>query len=107
MGSGFVNEEATKVEHSIVLLVIAAVVIHVFSKYAVVTIDTTAFAVFAAMCFAGYFALKTAQEIVASIEERKQAAYETLKAEAFIVSPAALKNHSRYSKYSTSTYSKI
>ena len=108
MGNELFDEEAVKVERFIVLFVVAAVIVHVFSTYTNINFDTTAFAVFAAMCFSGYFALQSAKEIVASIEERKQAAYETLKANslAITVNPVSFSNNSKFSKYATSTNTK-
>ena len=105
MGTGILNEEFTKVEHTIVFCVISAVGFQVFSKYATVSLDITAFVIFAAMCFAGYFALKTAQDIMLLLENRKQAAYEAVKADMLLISPASLSRNSRFSK--TSTYSKL
>ncbi len=108
MGSGLVNEESVKVEHSIVLLVAAGVLIHFLAKYSVVNLDAMAFIVFAAMCFAGFMALKTAQEIIIMFTEHKQAVYETLKENSYItrnrnIVPVAFQNSTEHSKYVTST----
>ena len=101
MGTGLFNEDAVKAEHSILFVVVSAVGFHFFAKYASVSLDLSTFAIFAGMCFAGYFALKTAQDILNTIEERKHAAYEAVKADMLVVSPALFK------KSSKSTYSKL
>ena len=103
MGAGLVCEEYSKAEHVIVFLVLAGITIQVFAKYALISVDLTSFAIFAAMCFAGYFALKSAQEIVLAIEERKKSSLYALKADMLIINPAIF---SKSSKYTTSTYSK-
>ncbi len=107
MGSGLVNEESAKVEHAIILAIAAGVIIHIFSNYSVVNLDAVAFVIFAAMCFAGYMALKTAQEIVMMIEEHRQRAYETLKTSSYLnqnrdIAPVAFQNNTKNLKYVTS-----
>ena len=111
MGSGLVNEESIKFEHTIVLLVIAGMAVHFFAKYSAVSVDMAAFIVFAAMCYAGYLTFKTAQEIVAAVDERKKAAYELLKTSSYMVpehhiSPVAFKSNSEFSQYKRAKYSK-
>lgn len=111
MGSGLVNEESVKLEHTVVLLIIAGVAIHFFSKYSAVSVDMAAFAVFAAMCYAGYLAFKAAQEIVFAIEERKKTAYETLNSYSYVInehhiSPVAFKNNFELSEYKKTKYTK-
>ena len=100
MGTGLFNEDAAKVEHSIIFLVVTGVAIHFFAKYASVSLDLTSFMVFAGMCFAGYFTLKTAKDILNMIEDRKQAAYEAVKADMMIVSPAIFSKTSKHSTFS-------
>ena len=108
MGTVLINTESIKIEYSIILFIITGVVIHFFVKYSIVNLDAIAFVIFAAMCFAGYFALKTAKEIITIINENRQAAYETLKSANYFESkrdivPIAFQNHLSHSKYVTST----
>ena len=110
MGLGFVNEEAVKAEHTVILFVVAGIVLHFLTKSAILSIDSSAFAIFVGMCLAGFFALKTAQEIFTSIQERK-IAYETVNSNSYIsavheVSPIAFNSSSKISKYAATAYMK-
>ena len=98
------NEEFLRVEHSFMLLAISGVAVHFISKCTALNADMTTFTIFGTMCFAGYFALKAAKEILCSIEEKKMA-YEALETKTYIpIRPLAFCAKTEIAKYATSVY---
>ena len=103
MGTGL-NEELLKVEHTFMLLVTAGITVHLVSKYTAFSADIMTFSIFGIMCIAGYFALKSAKELISSIEEKKMA-YEAMEARTHLtIRPSAFCNKAEITKYATSVY---